>query len=115
MNNERITRALFDAEIYLKNENFYNFRRFSENILRDVEHIVNDLHDDGTLDPSEEIINLLHSLCTHVYDLSVHFIRNGQTEIADSLDPILFHLIKIRKFCLFSRLEVPMLLKIICK
>ena len=110
MNNERIAHMLCYTEKHLNHSNFFYFRKLSEKILRKVEHVVNDLHDDGVLTPSGEIVNFLNSMCTYVYDLSVHFIRNDQTDVAYSLDHILFHLINIRKFYLFPNLEVPMLL-----
>ena len=110
MNNERIAQLLSYAEKHLKHPKIFNFRSFTERILLKVEHVVNDLHDDGVLTPSEEMIKLLNRMCTRVYDLSVHCLKKGRTQLVFALDHILFHLINIRKFCLFPNLEVPMLL-----
>lgn len=103
MDNHRILHMLRYTERHLKHKKFFiSFRIFSENIHGNVEHVVNDLHDEGTLHPSEEMINLLYSMCTRVYDLSSNFLKNKQNEIANSLENILIHLINIRKFCLLT-------------
>ena len=75
MNNERIAQLLSYAEKHLKHPKIFNFRSFTERILLKVEHVVNDLHDDGVLTPSEEMIKLLNRMCTRVYDLSVHCLK----------------------------------------
>ena len=107
--NDRVSLLLCYAEKHLNHRNIIHFSAFTERILIRVEHEINDLHDEGLLSPSEEMINLLNRMCRRAYDLSVYFLRNERNDLVFAFDHILFHLINTRKFCLFPNLEVPML------
>ena len=63
-----------------------HFSAFTERILIRVEHEINDLHDEGLLSPSKEMINLLNRMCRRAYDLSVYFLRNERNELIFALD-----------------------------